>query len=398
MHATQVLNTHLQKMCQDIHKVRWNALMSTVAALIQGKKLSVTGLGRSMQGESYEKHQIKKVDRLIGNAYLNHERTHIYRALATWFIGGCRQPLIHVDWSDLNPNQEFHWLRATIPVGGRALPVYEESHRQKNYSNPKVEKRFLQTLKALLPENCCPIIVTDSGFRTPWFRSVQSMGWDFVGRVGGQTLVSPQNKATWVRTEEIFATATGHARYQGYIDLVRHKPLACHAYLLKKKKQGRIKSNKLGRRCTSVKSEKNAHRERTPWLIVTSLSGGTNIIKRVINIYKTRMQIEEAFRDMKNSRWGFSLCEAKCTTTYRYENLMLVGTLATFAVWLMGKVAELKQWQYRYQANTIKTRNILSTFFLGCQVFRKSSFTFRKYEYREAIKAMRHQVLEQTYV
>ena len=66
------------------------------------------------------------------------------------------------------------------------------------------------------------------------------------------------------------------------------------------------------------------------------------------------MQIEEAFRDMENPRWGFSLSEAKCTTTYRYENLMLVGT-----------VAELKQWQYRYQANTIKTRNVLSTFFLG---------------------------------
>jgi hypothetical protein len=371
--------------------------MSTVAALIQGKKLSVTGLGRSMSGEPYEKHQIKKADRLIGNAYLNHERVHIYGALAKWLIGSCHQPLIHVDWSDLNPDQEFYWLRATIPVGGRALPVYEESHRRKDYANPNVEKCFLQKLKTLLPANCCPIIVTDSGFRTPWFRSVQSMGWEFVGRVGGQTLVSPQGEADWVRTEEIFATATGHARYQGYIDLVRNKPLACHAYLLKKKKQGRINKNKSGQRCASVQSEKNAQRERTPWLIVTSLSGGTKMTKRIINIYKTRMQIEEAFRDMKNSRWGFSLSEAKCTTTSRYENLMLVGTLATFAAWLMGKVAELKQWQYRYQANTTKTRNILSTFFLGCQVFRKSSLTFRKPEYIEAIKAMRQQVMEQTY-
>ena len=398
MHATQVLDTHLQKMCQGIHTARWKALMSTVSALIQGKKLSVTGLGRSMQGKAYEKHQIKKADRLIGNAYLNQERTHIYGALAAWFIGGCRHPLIHVDWSALNPDQKFHWLRATIPVGGRALPVYEESHQQKKYGNPRVEKRFLQTLKTLLPENCCPIIVTDSGFRTPWFRSVQSMGWDFVGRVGGQTLVSPQGKAAWVRTEEIFETATGHARYQGYIDLVRNHPLTCHAYLVKKKKQGRIKNNKQGQRSTSVQSEKNAHRERTPWLIVTSLSGGTKITKRIINIYKTRMQIEEAFRDMKSSRWGFSFSEAQCTTPYRFENLMLVGTLATFAVWLMGKVAELKQWQYRYQANTTKTRTILSTFFLGCRVSRKSSITFRKHEYNEAIKAMRQQVWEQTYV
>ena len=94
MHTTQVLDNHIYKMCQDIHKVRWNALMSTVSALIQGKKLSVTGLGRSMPGESYEKHQIKKADRLIGNPYLHHERQPIYEALAHRVIGHCRQPVL----------------------------------------------------------------------------------------------------------------------------------------------------------------------------------------------------------------------------------------------------------------------------------------------------------------
>jgi hypothetical protein len=210
-------------------------------------------------------------------------------------------------------------------------------------------------------------------------------------------MVSPYDKDDWVRTEKIFETATGHARYQGHIDLVRKEPLACHAYMLKKKKQGRIKKTQFGERCASKHSEKNAHRERSPWLIVTSLSGGTKMTKRVINIYKTRMQIEEAFRDMKNPRWGFSLKEAKSTKTYRYENLMLVGTLATFALWLMGKVVELKQWQYRFQANTTKTRKILSTFFLGCQIFRRSPLLITKHEYCDAIKAMHKQVRVQSY-
>lgn len=371
--------------------------MSTVTALIHGKKLSVTGLGRAMPGDSDEKHQIKKADRLIGNPFLHQDRHPLYRLLAQMVIGRCDHPVIQVDWSDLSPDRQFQWLRATIPVGGRALPVYEEAHRLADYANPRVEKRFLEKIKALLPTSCCPIIVTDAGFRTPWFRSVQSLGWDFVGRVGGHTLVSRQGEAQWERTEALFARATGQARYVGHIDVVQKRPLACHAYLLKKKKQGRIKKTTLGQRCASKHSEKNAHRERTPWLIVTSLSGGTTITKKVIHLYKTRMQIEEAFRDMKNSRWGFSLNEAKCTTTYRYENLMLVGTLATFAVWLIGKVAELKQWQYRYQANTTKTQNILSTFFLGCQVFRKPVATIRKPDYINAIKALRQQVVDQSY-
>jgi len=33
---------------------------------------------------------------------------------------------------------------------------------------------------------------------------------------------------------------------------------------------------------------------------------------------------------IKNSRWGFSLDEARVSTAARYENLLLVGALATF--------------------------------------------------------------------
>jgi len=46
----------------------------------------------------------------------------------------------------------------------------------------------------------------------------------------------------------------------------------------------------------------------------------------------------------QNSRWGFSLDEAKVCTKFRYEKLLLVAVLATFAVWLTGKVAELKKY------------------------------------------------------
>jgi len=49
MQATQVINTHLKKMCQAIHKKRMKALITMVEACIQGKKLSVTGLGRAIK-------------------------------------------------------------------------------------------------------------------------------------------------------------------------------------------------------------------------------------------------------------------------------------------------------------------------------------------------------------
>lgn len=385
-------------MCQGIHKKRMAALMDMVQACIQGKNLSVTGLGRSINNAVFEKHNIKRADRLIGNPTLNQERGEIYRRLAQWTVGQQRRPVILVDWSDLSADRHYHLLRASLPVGGRALTLYDEVHSSAKLGNPHVQQRFLKTLQTLLPEACCPIIVSDAGFRNPWFRAVQAMGWDFVGRVGGHTMISPHDEADWIRVEPVFDTATTRPKYLGHIDLARNTPLACHAYLVKKMKQGRVKKTVFGERCTMKHSEKNAERERTPWLLVTSLDGGEKITKRVMNLYKSRMQIEEGFRDFKNSRWGFSLDEARASSAYRYENLLLIGTMATFVVWLIGTLAEMNNQHRYYQANTIKVRNVLSLFYLGCRVIQKKGLDVRETDFKRAIGALRRQFGAQCYV
>lgn len=391
MHATQLLDTHLRKHCQEVHKKRMTTLIIATTALMNGKKLSVTGLGRAICNQTKTKHNIKRADRLIGSAALNQDRTIIYKAMATHMIGSQRRPVILIDWSDLSADREFHLLRASIPVDGRALTIYEESHHQRYNGNPQVHKRFLKRLNSILPDHCHPIVVTDAGFRTPWFRAIEEMGWDFVGRVGGHMMLSAPGEEDWVRVEQVFEMATTRGRYLGEIDLVRHNSLRCHAYLLKKKKQGRVKKTVFGERCAMKHSEKNAHRERTPWLIVTSLDKRYANTSQIFHLYKTRMQIEEGFRDIKNSRWGFAFNEARCTTTYRYENLLLVAHLATFAVWLIGKIAELKQWHRHYQANTVKTEKVLSTFFLGLEVIKRGADDFLKSEFTEAMRQLRFQ-------
>ena len=42
---------------------------------------------------------------------------------------------------------------------------------------------FLAHLRAVLPVGCAPILITDAGFRGPWFREVERYGWDWIGRV-----------------------------------------------------------------------------------------------------------------------------------------------------------------------------------------------------------------------
>ena len=94
---------------------------------------------------------------------------------------------------------------------------------------------------------------------------------------------------------------------------------------------------------------------------------------------------------------GFSLDEARVSTKFRYENLLLVGVLATFAVWLTGKVAELKNVHRQYQANTIKKRNVLSTFYLGCCVLNKQAIKMRLIGFKNALAALQLQSKAQCY-
>jgi len=66
MHATQLLNNYLYNTCQSVHKRRLQSLMASVRAVMFDKTLSVTGIGRAIQSDTTQKHNIKRADRLIG--------------------------------------------------------------------------------------------------------------------------------------------------------------------------------------------------------------------------------------------------------------------------------------------------------------------------------------------
>ena len=61
-------------------------------------------------------------------------------------------------------------------MGGRTITLYDEVHPDKKLGNRRVQHRFLSTLQQLLPAHVTPIIVADSGFRTPFFREVERLG------------------------------------------------------------------------------------------------------------------------------------------------------------------------------------------------------------------------------
>ncbi len=77
------------------------------------------------------------------------------------------------------------------------------------------------------------------------------------------------------------------------------------------------------------------------------------------------MQIEEAFRDLKSTRFGLSLELHLSYQVQRLQVLLLVAMLALLVAWLIGKAIELRGAHRQYQANTVKSRVVLSTIFIG---------------------------------
>lgn len=384
MQATRYLFRRLATACQSIHARRLGTLLLAVESLARGRRLTLTGLGRSLKSKAKVKHSIKRMDRLLGNEKLFAESQLVYEALAQMLMNGVQRPVILVDWSELAWNQEFHLLRAAIPVGGRAMTVYEEVHPTSTHTSRRVHRRFLQKLATIVGDSCKPTLVTDAGFRAPWFQAVEELGWDWVGRIRNTTLVCEADDSTWMPCKSLYSKANRRPTALGAFSVTKSNPVHCFLYLFKSKKRRRVKKTIRGSRCKANQSLKAAAREREPWLIASSLPNTGAMAKKVVQFYRKRMQIEESFRDMKNTRSGFSLRDSRTNTAKRLTILMLINTLSQFAVWLIGRAGQSRKLHQELQANTIRDKSVLSTFFIGCQLV-QHKVRFYKHQIADAL-------------
>lgn len=170
-------------------------------------------------------------------------------------------------------------------------------------------------------------MVTDAGFRNPWFKMVEKLSWDWVGRLRNRTLVRASEDTAWFSCKELYESASSMPQYLGSMQLTRRLPLQCYFVLYKGKSKGRSKITCDGKRSRSAHSEQCAKREREPWILVTS-----KLAKKVVNIYSTRMQIEESFRDVKSIRFGIGFELNLSRSIERMQILLFVGMVATFVL------------------------------------------------------------------
>jgi hypothetical protein len=390
MHALTILHRILSTNFPEIHAKRLTSLLAAVEAVVSGSRLTLSDMGRGLSGHVAVKHNIKRIDRLLGNDTLHTEMPSLYEALIRQCLAEMSMPLIVIDWSDLTPDRQWQLLRASVAIEGRSMTLYEQVHPQSLATSPRVHQAFLTQLATMLPAGCVPILITDAGFRGAWFRLVNRMGWYWIGRIRNRDMVSPANEGAWAGCKTLYPFATAKAQSLGQYDYVHNHPVPCRLVLIKRIKQGRHKKGKFGKRLHSKQSLKSARGQREPWLLAVSPRLDHLSAQAVVAVYAQRMQIEESFRDLKSERFGLGFSANRSTQKDRLGVLLLVGCLASFVLRLIGEVGKAKQMEFQFQSNTRRSRPVLSVITLALQLVQHGMAAFPPRELGAALERLRY--------
>jgi len=383
MNATNIVKKFLSFVTPTMHARRRESLNACVLSIMNGNTLTVTSMGRGIHSNAFEKHNIKRADRLCSNPHLHAGIKSIYGATTKLLIGNNCRPVIHIDWSDLDAYGKHFLIRASLAFEGRSLTLYEESHPLKSKEKPTVHQAFLEQLKKFLPDDCKPIIVTDAGFRGPWFKLIKSLDWDFVGRVRNVTFCRSQH-GEWFACKKLYELANSSPKAYSNWELNRANPINLNFVLYKSKPKGRHAFNRKGSIKQSGASQSSASGAKDPWLLATTLDVNSTKHKKVVQIYASRMQIEEAFRDQKSSRFGLGMEQHYCNNIRRLNCLVLIGSLALLVLMLMGIATERTGLSKRFKANTSR-KITLSYSYLGRRLIQSTRFKIHSEHIVEAL-------------
>lgn len=374
----------IEKTLPTIHKKRRKSLNTQVVSLLGGASLTLTSLGRHLQGTAKVKHKINMTWRFLSNHGVYNDSLTIYKNITSAFLPKRASISIGVDWSGCCGNKTY-LLRASFLYQGRSIPIYNEVHPVEELDNNEVHITFLDNLYQLIPAGTQVSIVTDAGFKTPWFHKVAQLGWYFIGRVRGTIHCKLDAQKEWVAVKMLHKKIKrGKTAYLGTGLLGKTSKTKQAAHFIghfsiakKRKKPKRyIKSH--------LQERKLASGNKEPWILVTNWDKKEKFAEearfaiKIASLYKKRMQIEQNFRDDKNQRFGFAWRYSRTTDIIKISILCLIAAIATLILWFIGFFAEKQSLQYDFQANTVKKHRVLSFIFLGMQIIKHSPHILRK--------------------
>lgn len=373
MHAQKILRRFVSTQMPAVHASRQESLIDAVYAITRGHPLRLSGLARGMAGSGSHKAALKRADRLLGCDRIPAENDCASRAIVAQLVAMQEQLVIAVDWSSSAPGGQFVQLRASavMPGMGRAITLCQHLYPGDQMGSPDAEEALLLWLKAIIPSQVRVILVTDAGFRRPWFKAVAAMKWAWIGRVRkGGKLHLPQ-AADWCNPLDCFAKASRKPQRWQDCKITKTFAWPCDLVLHQRPRQGRSRRElpNRNRYRKAVLEAKASHKE--PWLLACSQDLRHYRADEIVALYALRMQIEETFRDTKSTTFAMAMETARSRSPERLLGLLMLAMLASFFLWHLGQLAEAEGLHRRYRATTRKTREI-SLILLGLLLCREN--------------------------
>lgn len=319
---------------------RRKTLAAIVPAAMDLCGVGVLSLGRSMATETTAKHNIKRVERFLGNARV--ESSALAHALFNAFAPVHEPAVVLVDWTDMT-NAKL--LVFALPCNGRSLPffTYVVSKKVGEGELIQAENEALKLLHSICSDRSEVILVADRGFGNQrWIQAVHAQGFHFVQRLSCVFNVDTEQYIGALRD----------------LNLRRGKPVRDWGH-------GTIGDDEAieGRLVTTYDPK-----AKEPWYLVTDLEDIP--MTEVVNIYRRRWWIETLFRDKKNRNWGLGLANVTLKDYHRYERLFYIVALAFIFLSGHGAIAEAEGFDKGLKANTRKIR-VLNLLRMGYHFIRK---------------------------
>jgi hypothetical protein len=359
-----MLHAHLKSYCPEIHVTRLQAVMDVATGLQRGQKFSISAMGRYLQSDSKLKHRIKKVDRLLGNEHLYTELNSIYAGLSQYvfkYIAQDKFSPIVIDLCFLKDNHDVQMLSAEVATQGRTIPLYRDVFAINELKGR--EREFLSGLAKCIPVGRDVLIIMDAGFGDSWLATIEENDWYWLIRARKGKYLKLSDNDEWQEAGDLFDKAALRAKSYDHAYITKKQPRPCRVIMKKDLIGKRKKPLKLPRNYHSANND-YSRTAREPWILATNLPKTYDTTK-VINAYKKRMQIEESFRDIKNSRYGLGSRHIQTRCAYRWGVCMLLAAIVQIMLWIIGVIGHSQGFQKEFQSNTVKDKKVFSYFYLG---------------------------------
>ncbi|QPL55256.1 MULTISPECIES: IS4 family transposase [Vibrio] len=192
----------------------------------------------------------------------------------------------------------------------------------------------------------------------------------------GKVQFAELGSENWISISELHAQASSRPKTLGDKKLTKSNPIQSIAtwhsisrYLKAEKTNARHELT-----ATIHHRKYTLPRPRSLGCLRRTFPPSTRTPKQLVNLYAKRMQIEETFRDLKSPVYGLGLRQSRTNSPERFDIILLIALMLQLMFWLAGLHAQKQGWDRHFQANTVRTRNVLSTVRLGMEVLRRSNY------------------------